>query len=67
MKYLAKIRDLKDYVTIIETLLMHYVKSEEYATSSDRELCDVVDACNELKNELLQAGPLNTIFGEMVN
>jgi hypothetical protein len=46
---------------------MSYIKTEEFATSSDRERSDIVDSCAERKNELLQAGPLNTIFGEMVN
>jgi hypothetical protein len=54
MKNLAKIRDLKDYVTIIDTLLTHYVKSGEFAVNSKRERCDIVDGCQELKGELLE-------------
>jgi antitoxin component HigA of HigAB toxin-antitoxin module len=67
MKNLSEIRNLSDYAKVIDLLLTHYVKSEEFATSSERERSDIVDSCNELKNELCQAGPLNTIFGELVN
>ena len=67
MKNLSEIRNLSDYAKVIDTLLMSYIKTEEFATSSERERCDVVDSCNELKNKLLQAAPLNTIFGELVN
>ena len=67
MKNLSEIRNLSDYAKVIDTLLMSYIKTEEFATSSDRERSDIVDSCAERKNELLQAGPLNTIFGEMVN
>ena len=54
MKNLATFRDLKDYVTIIDTLLTHYVKSGEFAVNSKRERCDIVDGCWELKSELLK-------------
>jgi len=54
MKNLSETRDLKDYVTIIDTLLTHYSKSEEFATGSERERSDIVDGCQELKEELLK-------------
>lgn len=54
MKNLAGIRDLKDYATTIDTLLTHYVKSDEFADSTERERSDIVDSCQELKGELLE-------------
>ena len=55
MKNLAGMRDLKDYVTIIDTLLTHYVKSGEFAVNSKRERSDIVDGCQELKDRLIEA------------
>ena len=54
MKNLKSYRDLEDYVTIIDTLVTHYVKSGEFAVNSKRERCDIVDGCWELKDELLK-------------
>ena len=54
MKELSFIRDLKEYAAIIETLLLSYVKTEQFAASSERERADVVDACQELKAALTE-------------
>lgn len=53
MKELSKIRDLKDYTKVIDELLLSFVKTEEYISSSEKERCQVVDACTELKAALL--------------
>ena len=52
MKELSEIRDLKEYAAVIETLLMSYVKTEEFALCSEKERIDIVDACQELKSAL---------------
>ena len=49
MKNLAEIRNLTVYAKVIDTLLMSYIKIEEFATSSDRERSpNIVDSCAEL-------------------
>lgn len=52
MEKLKEIRDLKDYSAIIETLLLSYVKTQEFADCSERERADIVDSCQELKSAL---------------
>lgn len=56
MENLSKIRDLADYAKVIDTLLVSFVKTDEFAEGTEKERSDIVDSCQELKSELLKTG-----------
>lgn len=50
MGKLSENRDLTDYIPVIDTLFMSYVRTDDYAASSDKERNTIVDCCQELKD-----------------
>ena len=57
---------------VLEEMFLDYVRGESFGDLTEDGRNEVVNAYEELKqlasgNKLSQPGPLNTIFGELVN
>lgn len=55
MENLSQFRNLEDYLTIIDDLLLIYLESEQCDNDSRQYRSTVANCCKELKEEIQQA------------